>query len=103
MNVNCHLGALDKASMAVLPMPLSDAALKKALQFLTLRVFPRIREPLQFADLFIRVFVFPLKQQSISADVTTTEIDETLRLNSKTASQRHQTIGLIGPIFKMRH
>lgn len=55
-DVKCHLGALSKAWQAILRLPLSTAALKKALPFLSTHVLPKLRRPLQFADLYMKAY-----------------------------------------------
>lgn len=55
-DVKCHLNALSKAWIAILRLPLSTATLKEALPFVSTHILPKIRHPLQFADLYMQAY-----------------------------------------------
>lgn len=55
-DVQCHLGALSKAWIAMLRLPLSTSTLKKSLPFLSHHILPYVGHPLRFADLFMQAY-----------------------------------------------
>lgn len=55
-DIKCHLNGLSKAWMAILRLPLSTASLKEALPFVSAHILPKIRYPVQFADLYMQAY-----------------------------------------------